>query len=68
VGSNPTLDANKYIIMSTPIKEVNVPKLRRKGFTATTILLQEEELLDILNLKKPKQAKAIINEKSKDTV
>jgi len=68
VGSNPTLDANKYIIMSTPIKEVNVAKLRRKGFTATTILLQEEELLDILNLQKPKQAKAIINEKSKDTV
>jgi len=43
--------------MSTPIKEVNVAKLRRKGFTVTTFLLQEEELLDILNLQKPKLIK-----------
>jgi len=54
VGSNPTLDANKYIIMSTPVKEINVAKLRRKGFTTTTFLLQEEEILIMLTGNKPK--------------
>jgi hypothetical protein len=40
--------------MSTPVKEINVAKLRRKGFTTTTFLLQEEEILIMLTGNKPK--------------
>ena len=55
--------------MSTPVNEINLAKLRRKGLTMTTMFFQEQEILDMLAGNKPKpikRFKVIINEESKD--